>query len=205
MSSPTFRKLWSAENARSRAFLALVLLQDMLNTWGFCPAAVLVLLVGCSTSARPAHKLAPSDVVATVGTASITLEQVDEKALAQPAATFGSVKLAQALYQARRAALDEIIGNVLFDQEAKTLGVSRTVLLEREVNSHAPQVSEPDIVAWYQSNPGRVQGAPLEQVRAPIEGLLAQEGLRAARQAYLDKLMARTSVRVLLEPPRQTI
>ena len=44
-----------------------------------------VLLVGaCSSSAQQARTPAPSDVVATVGSASITLATVDDKALEQP-------------------------------------------------------------------------------------------------------------------------
>ena len=61
--------------------------------------AFVVLVGACSSSAQQARTLAPGDVAATVGSASITLEQLDEKALEQPAGSFGSLKLSQALYE----------------------------------------------------------------------------------------------------------
>jgi protein-disulfide isomerase len=165
----------------------------------------LVLLAACSTSAQPARTPAAGDVVATVGPTSITLAEVDARALQMTAASFGNLKLSQALFEARRAALDEIIGNALIEQEAKARGVDRATLVEQEVASKAAPVTGADIAAWYQANPSRVQGAPLDQVRAPIKALLGQERTRAARERYLETLKAKTSVKVALEPPRQTV
>src|SRR2546430_16564933 len=85
--------------------------------WGL-GISLAALTVGCSTSAQGPKTQNPVDVVATVGTTTITLAQVDEVALQQPAATFGNMKLSQAIYQARRAALDELVGGVLIGQEA---------------------------------------------------------------------------------------
>src|SRR6476659_2892482 len=126
-----------------------------LLTW----AASSVLVLGCSTSAQQNRKPAPTDVVATVGTTYITLEEVDEKALQEPAASFGSLRLAQAIYEARRAAADEIVGNRLLDDEAKRRGVTRSALFEQEISSQVTSITEADVSAWYQANPQRVQGA----------------------------------------------
>ena len=82
----------------------------------------LFLSAACSSAAQSTRQPAPSDVVATVGSTSITLAEVDERALQQPASDFGSAKLSQALYSARRAALDEIVANKLFDDAAKAQG-----------------------------------------------------------------------------------
>ena len=68
-----------------------------------------------------------------MGGAPITLAEVDDKALEQPAANFGSVKLSQALYEARRAALDEIVANKLIDAAAKAQGIDRAALIEKEI------------------------------------------------------------------------
>ena len=83
--------------------------------------AVLVALTACSSSAQQARRPAPNDVVATVGSQSITLAEVDDKALDAPTANF-SGKLSQALYDARRAALEEIIASKLMDEAAKAEG-----------------------------------------------------------------------------------
>jgi protein-disulfide isomerase len=167
--------------------------------------AFVVLLGACSSSAQQARTPAPGDVAATVGSTSITLAQLDEKALEQPAGSFGNMKLSQALYEARRAAADDIIGNLLLDQEAKRLGTDRAKLIQEQIADRVTPVTEADVSAWYRGNPQRVQGATLDQVRTPITQLLQQERTQAARDTYLDTLKTKTSVRIMLEPPRQTV
>jgi hypothetical protein len=68
--------------------------------------------------------------------------EVDERALQQSAADFGSVKLSQALYNARRAAVEEIVANRLFDQAAKAQGIERTALIEKEITAKIKDVTE---------------------------------------------------------------
>jgi hypothetical protein len=99
-------------------------------------AALIAILTGCSqTSAQQAKRQAPDEVVATVGGKPITMAEVDDKALDQPVANFGSVKLSQALYEARRAALDEIVANTLMDAAAKAQGIERSALIEKVITS----------------------------------------------------------------------
>jgi protein-disulfide isomerase len=162
-----------------------------------------VFLAGCSSGlAQPARTQGPADVVATVGSTSITLAQVDERAMQQPASNFAQMKLSQAIYEARRAALDAIVGDTLIAQEAKTRGMDRDALVDQQITSKVSPVSDLDIAEWYQANQSRVQGATLDQVRAPIRELLTRERAREARQQYVDLLKAKTPVRLSLEPPR---
>ena len=174
-----------------------------MKTLTFCTA--LVVFAGCSSSAQQPRRPNPNEVVATVGSASITLAEVDDKALEQPAGNFGSVKLSQALYEARRLALDDIVANRLMDQEARAAGIDRAALIEKEITSKVKPVTEPDITTWYQANQARVQGASLDKVRQPIRALLIQERMLDVRAKYLDELKSKTSVRVMLEPPRQKV
>src|SRR5262245_62636097 len=95
--------------------------------------AALVVLAACSGAAQAPRQPAPGDVVATVGGTPITLADVDEPALKQSAGNFGSLTLAHALYEARRAALEDIISNRLLDQEAKARGVDRATLAKTEI------------------------------------------------------------------------
>ena len=162
----------------------------------------MVVLAGCSTQAQSARQPAPTDVVATIGGSTVTLADVDERALSQVAGNFGSLTLAQALYEARRMALDDIIGNQLLDQEAKTRGVDRAALIKIEIDAKVTTPTEFDVAAWYKANPTRVQGAPLDQVAGPIRSLLTQERGEAARQEFLNLLKTKTTVAVSLEPPR---
>jgi protein-disulfide isomerase len=168
-------------------------------------AGVGLLFVSCSTSAQPIKPQTASDVVATVGATSITLAQVDEVALQQPASSFGSLKLAQAMYEARRMALDDLVGEALIDQDAKARSLDRAAVVEQEISSKVTQPTDAEIATWYQANQQRVQGATLDQVRAPIRAYLSQERTNAARQAYLGRLKTKTAVKLMLEPPRLAV
>jgi protein-disulfide isomerase len=175
-----------------------------LHTAATALAAVgLVTLTACSsTSAQQTKQPAASDVVAMVGTTPITLDEVDARALQEPATSFGSAKLVQALYMARRGTIDVIVANTLLDAEAKSRGIDRATLVEREIASKAPAPTEAEVAAWYRENPARVNGAPIDQVRAPIRSLLIEQRMDAARTAFVDTLKAKTKISVNLEPPR---
>jgi protein-disulfide isomerase len=163
-------------------------------------------LVACSSNAQqPDRYQAPNDVVAIVGSTSITLAEVDRKAMLQAANGFGSMKLVLAVYEARKNAIDEIAGDKLIDIEAKAHGVSTTTLIDQEITSKVQTVSDADVTAWYNANQSRVQGASLEQVRTPIRNLLVQQRTAAVYEAFVDKLKLKTPVRITLEPPRQKV
>ena len=168
-------------------------------------SAAAVLTACSSTSAQPAKRQAATDVVAIVGPASFTLAQVDDKALEQSSSSFGSMKLSQALFEARRNAIEEMIATTLMDQEAKARGIDRSALIEQEITSKIPAVADQDVTAWYQANQARVQGASIDQVRQPIRAYLLQERMQTARQQLIETLKSKTPVRVLLEPPRQNV
>jgi len=169
-------------------------------------AALIAVLTACSqTAAEQAKQPAPSDTVATVGGTPITLAEVDDKALEQPVSNFGSAKLSQALYEARRAALDELVAAKLIDEAAKAQGVERAALIEKEITAKVQAVSDADVAAWYQANQGRLQGASLDQVRQPIRAFLTQERMQGVRAQYINTLKAKTAVTVMLDPPRQKV
>lgn len=161
-----------------------------------------VILVACSSQAQSSRQPAPSEVVATIGSVQVKLSDVDERALTQIAGSFGSLTLSQALYEARRAALDEIIGDQLIDQEARARGVDRATIVKNEIDAKVTQPTEVDVAAWYRANQARTQGAPLEQVASPIRSLLVQERTAAAREQFLGILKSKMAVTVSLEPPR---
>jgi protein-disulfide isomerase len=167
--------------------------------------ASLIAFAACSTAAQPIRQQTADDVVATVGGARITLAEVDARALTMPAANFGNLSLAHALYEARRAMLDEMIGNRLLDADAKTRGVDREALVQQEITAKVSEPTDANVADWYKANQQRVQGATLEQVAAPIRALLVQERTAAARRAYVDRLKASTAVTLMLEPPRVSV
>jgi protein-disulfide isomerase len=168
--------------------------------------AAAALLTACSsTSAQPAKRQTANEVVAVVGPTSFTLAQVDDRALEQSSSSFGSVKLSQALYEARRNAIEELIATTLMDQEADARGIDRAALVDQEITSKVTPVADHEVTAWYQANQTRVQGASLDQVRQPIRAYLLQERMQKVRQQFIDALKSKTPVRVMLEPPRQNV
>lgn len=174
-------------------------------TSGWAAAAVLLALAACSSSAQQATQMSPTEVVATVGSSPITLAEVDEQALQSPASNYGGARLVQALYLARRDALEEIIGRRLMDAEAKRRGIDRAALVEQEIAGKAPTPTTADVAFWYQNNAARVQGATLDQVRDPIKALLIEERMARAKSTLLAALKDKTPVAISLEPPRQKI
>ena len=97
-------------------------------------AVLIGVLTACShPSAQQARRLGPTETVATVDGVAITLADVDDKALEQPASNFGSTKLSQALYEARRAALDDIVSNRLMDAAAKAQKIERSALMKKKL------------------------------------------------------------------------
>src|ERR1700689_4626033 len=97
-------------------------------------ASAIVTVCASSASAQQVPRQGPNDVVATVGSVSITLAQGDDKALRLSAESFGTGRLSQILYEARRAAIDDIVANMLIDQEGTTRGLGRTVVIEQEIS-----------------------------------------------------------------------
>ena len=165
--------------------------------------AAALLLPACSTEAQSPQQGA-TDVVATVGGSKITLAQTDERAMKQVAGNFGSLTLGQAIYEARRGAVEELIGDLLVDAEAKARGVSRVDLLKKEIQDKVLPPSDIDVAAWYRAHPNESRSAA-RKVAEPIQALLLQERTRDAQTQFLDSLKAKTSVTISLEAPRLTV
>src|SRR5215471_545843 len=168
--------------------------------------AVPLFLMACSSSAQQPNRVqGPNDVVATIGSVSLTLADVDQKAMQQPANDFGNTRLVLAIYEARRNAIDEIAGQKLIEMEAKARGVETTALIDQEITSKIKAVTDTDVSTWYEANKSRTQGASLDQVRGPIRNLLTQQRTAVAYEAFVEQLKLKTPVRIMLEPPRQKI
>ena len=107
-------------------------------------ATLLIVVAACSTAAQQAKQMAPGDVVASVGSTPVTLAEVDAIALQEPVSNFGGARLVQALYLARRAALDEVIATRLIAQEAKVRGLAADVLTTQEVDGTVKAPTDAD-------------------------------------------------------------
>jgi protein-disulfide isomerase len=137
-----------------------------------------------------------ANVAAEVGQKKITLDEVDAKAKTMDAKPY------QALYEARRLALGELIAEQLLDLEAAARGMTREALVEQEITAKAQPVTDADVEAFYKENQARMRGRTLEDSKGQIQQHLTATRLAEARQSYLDQLEAKAGVRQHLEPPR---
>jgi hypothetical protein len=142
---------------------------------------------------------ASDPVVAKVGNKTITLSELDEVAKKK------NFKVFQQLHSARSSALDEMIGDILLEKEAKARGMTKDALVKQEIDAKITPVTDEQVEAWYNANKNRVRNRTLEQVAPQIKQFLAGQGSVNARTAYLDTLKKGTSVQLLLEPPRQAV
>ena len=167
---------------------------------------------GCSATAQesaPAGAVAPAvpaadGPAATLGDREITMAEVDARWRAvNPAEHFDAV---QALYAGRRAALDGIIADALLEAEAEARGTTPEALLAEEIATRVVEVSDAQVVAFFNQNRNQMQGRSLEVMGSAIRNFLQDQQAADARQAYIDELRAAgPAVTLQLDPPRQEI
>jgi hypothetical protein len=75
-------------------------------------------------------------------------------------------------------------------------------LVKKEITAHIKPATDADAQAWFDKNQNRVRGRTFEQVKSGIVNFLNNDAGTKARTAYLNKLKAKTKVRVLIGPPR---
>lgn len=178
--------------------------------------ALLLALMACETPpaaapAAPASTPAPAasggapaaaaqdgvaDPVASIGGAPISLAEIDKAAAA------GLIKAKNDMYEARRQALEQMIGDRLLEAEAKARGTTKEELLKAEVDGKVPAVTDADIEAFYQQNQQRMRGGSLDQMKDQIRGYLDQQRKQGRAMEFVGELRAKNSVVVNLEPPR---
>ena len=165
-----------------------------------------VLLLACSTTPaqQPATVAGAGDLAARIGDRSITVRELDEKWRASDAAQHAEAL--QALYDGRRAALENIIAEMLVAEEAKKKGLSPDAYVESEVAKRVKPITDAEVVTFYQSNIQQMQGRSIEQMSPAINRYLSDQQSETARGALIAELKkAGPAIRVSLDPPRQSV
>jgi protein-disulfide isomerase len=158
-------------------------------------------LLACSSA--PAQQ-APLDAAARVGDRTITVKELDDRWRAGDPA--GHSEATQKLYEGRRNALDEIIAEMLVAEAAKGKGMSPDAYVEAEIARRAKPVTDADVVAFYQSNIGQMQGRSLDAVAPVINRYLQEQQRVTARQALVAELRkGGPALRVLIDAPRHEL
>ena len=167
-----------------------------------CPSAAgLVWLAGCNTSAQQPKPVAPSEVVARIGSSTLTMSEVGRQ---------GVAGVSQLVW--RRQASFRPSTWLVERRSRKWWPTACSTMKGARHRSRDPRGARDCIegtqsdrrghFSVHKANPQRVNGATLDQVRTPIRLLLIQERMDAARTAFVDTLKEKTTIAITLEPPR---
>jgi hypothetical protein len=153
-------------------------------------------LFGCAAGADENKKPVPSGVAAVVGDRTITIEELDAVASVNNRAAY------QALYDARRQALDQMIVEMLIGEQAAAEGITSEDLIRREVEAKATPVGDADVESFFKQNEARMRGQSLAEVGPQIRTYLEKQNADQARLAYISKVKAGAEIAIALEVPR---
>ncbi len=174
------------------------------------PVTAMAVLAASALICAQGSKPAPASPIAAgevgrVGDTVITLVDVDAAWTARDPA--GHTQAVQALYDGRREVLDALVGDALIAEAAKAKGQTADVFVNAELTKRRKAVADADLEAFYAANRDRMQGQPVEVMRAPIRQYLEQQATAAARQSLVAELKAARggAVRVSLDPPRSAV
>lgn len=168
-------------------------------------AALLVAVLPLSVSACAGKADAKSpaaagpgatDVVAEVEGAKITWGEMDERAKNR------LVPVRQEEYEARRAAIEEILYDKLVAREAEHRGVTREALFQAEVEAKAERVTPATVNEAYEQNKDRLAGRSKPEVLPEIEKAMRAEARSAREAAFRRELFSRSRISIKLEAPR---
>jgi len=135
-------------------------------------------------------------VAAYIGSDAIAIQDLDAKVLKT------NMKLAQSLYDARRAVLNDLIMERVLAPEAAKKGVSVELFLRERIAEKAKPVTDADVQAFYDANSARMGKKPFEQMSGQIRTYLVSQGESAARESLLTELKEKAGVKIVLGPPR---
>jgi SurA N-terminal domain len=174
---------------------------------------VIAITLACSNAqTAPAQQAAAQSstpemadaVVAEIGGRKITMKELDDRWQSMDPGERS--RITQLLYQNRRNVLDQMMGDLLIEQAAKTAGVPVPKFTEDETAKRLKPVTEADVRQFYEENKDRAQGRSLEQLSDQIRSFLTSNRQQQARAILVDDLKKKANAtRILLEPPRVAV
>lgn len=144
----------------------------------------------------PANEADLSRVFATVNGVNITSKNVEEELLPMIFMT------QQEVYKIRKRDLDIKINDLLLEQEAKRLGTTPKALIDLNVRTKMPIVTEDQGRDFYEKNKTSFPGKFSEQRLRIMQFLQAQENQKQSA-VYAEELKRGAAVQVYLMAPAQ--
>jgi nitrogenase subunit NifH len=155
--------------------------------------------VWAQAPAKPDAPKPDPGVGAYIGGKPVTLQELDAKALKT------DMKLAQSLYDARRAALDQVLMERLLGDDAAAQKITVDELIRKRVAEKSKPVTDADVETYYKANSARMGGKTLEQVSAQIRPFLANQQETDAKNNLLAELKTKAEVKIVLDAPRADV
>jgi protein-disulfide isomerase len=129
----------------------------------------------------------------------VTRAEVDARAAAALS------KVREEEYQARRAALEELLDERILDREARARGITREQLLQKEVDAKVQAPDPKEVALVYERNQMRFGGRSRAEMLPQIERAMRDDGLHGRRQAFVAELKGKANVVVTLSQPRAVV
>jgi protein-disulfide isomerase len=159
-----------------------------LRRWLGAAVAALSLACACSVGQKP-------DVAAKVGSRTISVAEIDASIRPELARIEGE------RYDARKQKLDQMIEELLLEEKAKSLGITKDELVKREITDKVKQPTDDDVKAMF-AKLKAPSSTTLEQLSPRIREVLTTQATTARRNEFLAEIRKDASVRVALDPPR---
>jgi protein-disulfide isomerase len=111
------------------------------------------------------------------------------------------VKALTDLYDARRAAVDEMLTKRLLEEEAKSKGKTLDQWYQSDFVEGLPAPSEPEVRQLYEQHKNEVGGQAYEQVHDRLVQYVKQQKSREQLTAFVDQLKQKHGVQITLLAP----
>lgn len=111
------------------------------------------------------------------------------------------IKIEAQAHELRLRAVENVIQRRLLEKAAAATNVTVEQLLKQEVDDKIPEPSPQEVEGFYWGQREKFN-QPLEAARGQAAQMLRATKIREQRQAFVQSLRERSSVTILLEPPR---
>ncbi len=139
------------------------------------------------------------DVVATVDGESITKADLEKATAGQLARLDGQI------YQIRKVALDNLIGDKLVDKAAKAAGKSGDDFMKAEVDAKLKAPDADTVKKFFEQNKAQMGGQTFDQIKDKISNYLQNSQRAQLEQQLAKKLKDGAKLTVNLKAPRVKI
>jgi protein-disulfide isomerase len=142
--------------------------------------------------------LAPSALLATVGSRPITSANISERL--KPII----YRLRLNSYQVQKSALDVTINDLLLLAEANRQNLAPEQIVRKEVTDKAGPPTEAEVTKFYEDNKSRIDG-DFASVKNQIASYLQQESRQKLERGLSDRLRKGANIRILLAEPERPV